>query len=72
MSAPLDASGPCALPDYSTPLFHEADFPPSLSARIVQGTFHGGQDVRRALGECALVSRLTSSPPLVVYAPLCL
>lgn len=49
MSATLDAPGPGALLDYSTPLFHEADFPPGLSPRIFQGTFQGGQDVRRAL-----------------------
>lgn len=49
MSAPLDASGLGALLDYSIPLFHGADFPPSLSPRIFQGTFQGGQDVRRAL-----------------------
>lgn len=34
------------------------NFPPSLSPRIFQGTFQGGQDVRRALGEFALLSCL--------------
>lgn len=55
MSAPLDAAGLGALPDYSTPLFHKADFPPSLSPRIFQGTFQGGQDVRKALGGICFV-----------------
>ena len=69
MSARLDASGLGALLDYSIPLFHEADFPPSLSPRIFQGTFQGGQDIKELFGEFALLSCLTSSPPPVVFTP---
>ena len=46
--APLDASGPGWL--FSI-LFHEADFTPTLSLGIFQGTFQGGQDTMGALGE---------------------
>lgn len=73
MSAPLDASGLGALLDYSIPLFHEADFPLSLSPRIFQGSFQGGQDARRALGGiCFAILSYFFSPPPVVFTPLCL
>lgn len=54
--------------DYSIPSFHEADFPLSLNPRIFQGTFRGGQDVRRALRVFALLSCLPSFllPPVVL------
>ena len=73
MSAPLGASGPGSWLDYSIPLFHEADFPPSLNPGVFQGTFQGGQDVRRALWVFALLSCLPSFllPP-VVFTSLCL
>lgn len=64
MSAPPDASGLGALLDYSPPLFPDADSPPSLGPRISQGTFQGGQDAGRSLGEFTLLSCLTSLPLL--------
>lgn len=63
MSAPLEAPARGALLAYSTLLFPKAASPPSLSARVSQGTSQGGQDGRGAGGELALPSCLTSLPP---------